>query len=156
MWWRLKRSQFERQKGEKNRRELKRIVRSGKVPGILGFIDGQPAAWCSIAPREEFSTLERSRVLARIDDRRVWSVVCFFVLRSFRQRGVTVRMLKAAVEYARKRGAEIVEGYPVMPKSGRIPDVFAWTGLASAFRQAGFKEIVRRSATRPIMRYSIR
>jgi hypothetical protein len=62
-------------------------------------------------------------------------------------------LLKAAVEYARQQGAEIVEGYPVEPKDAKVPDPFVYTGLASAFRQAGFKEVLRRSGTRPIMRY---
>ncbi len=64
-----------------------------------------------------------------------------------------MKLLRAAAEYARKRGAAIVEGYPVEPKKGEMPDVFAYTGLASAFRQAGFVEVLRRSKTRPIMRY---
>jgi len=48
---------------------------------------------------------------------------------------------------------KIIEGYPVEPKAGKTADVFVWTGLASAFKKAGFKEIKRRSETRPIMRY---
>ena len=72
-----------------------------------------------------------------------------------RKKGVTVELLKSAIGYAKKKGAKIVEGYPVEPKKGKMPDVFAYTGLASAFRQAGFKEVLRRSETRPIMRYFI-
>lgn len=153
MWWRLKRSEFERQKGEKNRKALKRIVESGEVPGLLAYADGQPVGWCSVAPREAFGALERSRVLKRVDDRPVWSVVCFFVAKPFRRRGVTVDVLRAAVEYAREHGARIVEGYPIEPKKSPAPDPFVWTGLPSAFRQAGFVEVARRSPTRPIMRF---
>jgi len=64
--------------------------------------------------------------------------------------------LRAAMEYVQKQGGKIVEGYPVDPKKSRIPDAFAYTGLASAFRKAGFVEVVRRSETRPIMRYTIK
>jgi len=163
MWWRLSRSQFNKQKGEGNRKALKKIVDSGEIPGILAYADGEPIGWCSVAPRERFSTLERSRILKRVvenpaeggDEKPVWSVVCFFVAKPFRRKGVTVKLLKAAVEYAKKRGAKIVEGYPIEPKKGKMPDVFANTGLASAFRQAGFVEVLRRSETRPIMRYFI-
>jgi hypothetical protein len=62
-------------------------------------------------------------------------------------------LLKAAVQYARGQGARIIEGYPVEPKKGRMPDAFAWIGLPSSFRKAGFVEVLRRSPTRPIMRY---
>jgi GNAT superfamily N-acetyltransferase len=152
MWWRLKRSDLERQKGEGNRRAFRRIVESGEAPGLLAYMGGEPIAWCAVAPRERYPTLERSRTLGRVDDRPVWSVTCFFVARPFRRQGITVRLLQAAVEFARRRGARIVEGYPVAPKSGTMPGAFAWTGFHEAFRRAGFVEVLRRSRTRPIMR----
>ena len=156
MWWRLKRSDFERQKGKKNKAALKKIVKSGQVPGILDCSEGKAIAWCSIGPRDTFPALERSRVLKRIDDRPVWSVVCLFIARSLRRRGVSVAILKAAVAYAKKKGATIVEGYPIEPKKGRWPDAFVWTGVPSVYLKAGFKEVHRGSPTRPIMRYFIR
>lgn len=156
MWWRLKRTEFERQKGEKNKAALKKIVRSGQVPGILAYADEKAIAWCSVGPRETYPALERSKVLKRIDDKPVWSVVCFFVAKPFRRKGVSVSILRATVEYAKKNGAKIVEGYPVEPKKGRWPDAFVWTGLPSAFLKVGFKEVHRGSPTRPIMRYFIK
>jgi GNAT superfamily N-acetyltransferase len=86
----------------------------------------------------------------------VWSVVCFFIARKFRRKGLTVKLLKTAIDDVRKKGGKIIEGYPVEPKKGQTPDPFAYTGTASAFRKAGFVEVVRRSETRPIMRYVIR
>jgi len=64
-------------------------------------------------------------------------------------------MLEAAAEFAQANGASIVEGYPVQPSNERAPDPFIWTGTASAFQKAGFKEVARRSATRPIMRREV-
>ncbi len=156
MWWRLKNSEFVKQKGEENRKAFKRIVDSGEVPGILAYAGGEPVGWCSVAPREFYTKLERSRVLKRVDDQPVWSVVCFFVAKSFRRKGLTAVLLKAAIEYVKRRGGKIIEGYPVEPRKGKIPDVFAFTGLISAFRKAGFAEVLRRSKTSPIMRYIIR
>jgi GNAT superfamily N-acetyltransferase len=153
MYWRITRSQFDKQKGSGNKRALKRITKKGEVPGLMAYAGGEPVAWCSLAPRETFPVLERSRVLKPVDDQPVWSIVCFFVSKAYRRRGVSVELLKAAVRYAKQRGAHIVEGYPVEPKKPPTPDAFAWTGLASAFRQAGFKEVERRSPTRPIMRW---
>jgi GNAT superfamily N-acetyltransferase len=86
----------------------------------------------------------------------VWSVTCLFIARPYRRRGLSVELLKAASKYAARRGARILEGYPVEPKKGRLPDAFAWTGLVSAFRAAGFDEAARHSASRPIMRRVLR
>jgi len=153
MYWRLTRAQFTEQQGELNHRNIKALVDSGDIPGILAYSSDEPLGWCSIAPREEFPTLGRSRILKPVDDQPVWSVVCFFVARNQRRKGLTVDLLKAAVDFARSNGARIVEGYPVEPKTGKAPDVFIYTGVLSAFIQAGFSEVLRRSETRPIMRY---
>lgn len=152
MWWRIKRSQFQKQKGTKNKNAMKKIVNSGEVPGIIVYADDKPIGWCSVAPREAFPLLENSRVLKRVDDNHVWSIVCFFIEKSFRKKGITVDLLKAAIDYVKKSGGKILEGYPIEPIKGKTADVFAWTGIASAFRKAGFNEIERRSSTRPIMR----
>ncbi|MCJ7423618.1 GNAT family N-acetyltransferase [Candidatus Bathyarchaeota archaeon] len=155
MLWRLRRSEFAKQKGEGNRMALKEIVDSGEIPGILAYVNGEPIGWCAVAPREMFPTLERSQVLKRVDDKQVWSVVCFYIAKQFRHKGITVHLLRTAIEHIRKRGGKIVEGYPIEPKKGKFPDVFAYTGLASAFHKVGFLEVARRSETRPIMRYII-
>ena len=155
MFWRLNRSQFNQQKGDENRRSLKKIVDSGETPGIVGYLGGVPIGWCSVAPRESYPTLENSRILKRIDDKHVWSIVCFFVAKQFRRKGVTLRLIKASIDYAHGCGGNIVEGYPVEPRKRKMPDIFVYTGLASAFVKNGFTEVVRRSETRPIMRYTI-
>ncbi len=135
---------------------MKKIVAAGKVPGLLAYAGREPVGWCSVAPREAFPVLENSRVLKRVDDQPVWSASCFFVARPYRRQGLSVKLLRAAVAYAKKKGARMVEGYPVEPKKTPMPDVFAWTGLAGTFRRASFTEVLRRSPTRPIMRYPAR
>jgi GNAT superfamily N-acetyltransferase len=152
MWWRLKRSEFEKKKGAANRRSLKKLIASGGIPGLLAYSGDQPVGWCAIAPRDQYPVLERSRTLKRVDDQAVWSVTCFFVARGFRRRGVSVALLRAAVRHAFGQGGRIVEGYPVAPRGPRMPDTFAWTGLYSCFVEAGFSEVLRRSPSRPIMR----
>jgi len=155
MWWRLTAKEFERQKGEENRRAMKRKVKSGEVPGLLAYHDGEPVGWCSVAPREAYPRLERSRVLKRVDDQPVWSVVCFYVAKQYRRRGVTRELLEASIDYVRDRGGTILEGYPTEPKSERAPDLFLYHGIPSVFAEAGFVEVARRSERRPIMRYII-
>lgn len=156
MYWRETRAQYEKKKGEANRRALKKLVANGPPPGLIAYADGNPAGWCALAPRETYTTLARSRVLAPIDHARVWSVPCFFVARPFRRAGLTSKLLGAAAEYAAKKGATVLEGYPVDPKKGSMPDVFAFTGLMGAFRKAGFTVAARRSPTRPIMRLRLK
>jgi GNAT superfamily N-acetyltransferase len=155
MWWRLTRSQFEKQKGEGNKKALKAIVDSGQIPGLLAYAKGEPIAWCSVGPRETYPALERSRVLKRIDDEPVWSIVCFFVAKPFRRHGLMAQLLRAAVDYAREHGAKIVEGYPVESKGARLSGFEGFTGVVSVFREAGFVEVLRRSEKRPIMRYLV-
>jgi GNAT superfamily N-acetyltransferase len=156
MTWRLSSAEFARLKGEGNRRALRALVDSGEPPGLLAYVGDEPAGWCAVAPRDAYPRLDRSRVLARVDDRAVWSVSCFYVAKPFRRSGLSLALLEAAVAHARTRGARIVEGYPVEPRTGAMPDVFAWTGLASTFRSAGFREVARRSASRPILRRGLR
>ncbi|MFQ5874632.1 MAG: GNAT family N-acetyltransferase [Dehalococcoidia bacterium] len=155
MYWRLTHSEFEAKKGEANRKAMKGIVDSGEIPGIIAYVDRQPAGWCSLAPREAFPRLENSRVAKRVDDQPVWSVVCFFIAKPFRRQGLSVALLKAGIEHAREQGARIVEGYPVDPRKGSMPDPFAWTGIADGFVKAEFVEVARRSDSRPVMRYFI-
>jgi GNAT superfamily N-acetyltransferase len=155
MYWRLPNRQFQAQSGEGNWAALKDIVSAGFPVGLIAYSSSEPAGWCAIAPREEYTRLERSRVLAQVDEQPVWSVPCFFVAKKFRRQGLTVSLLKAAVKYAQEQGAQIVEGYPIDPKTGRSPDAFVYTGLVSAFVKAGFTEVARRSETRPVMRFFI-
>jgi len=133
-----------------------RVSGAARTLGLYAHYDGQPVGWCAVAPREAYSFLERSRVLKPVDEKPVWSVSCLFVLRPYRRRGLSARLLRAAVEFAGRRGAKIVEGYPVEPSMEKMPDAFAWTGLPASFRRAGFKEVARRSKTRPIMRRVVR
>jgi GNAT superfamily N-acetyltransferase len=155
MWWRLTRSEFQKQKGARNKQAMRKIVASGQVPGILAYAEGEPVGWCAIQPRESYPSLERSRVLKPVDDQPVWSITCFFIARPCRGQGVSAALVRAAVAHAKRHGARIIEGYPVEPKKRRIPDAFAWTGLPAAFTKAGFVEVARRSPTRPIMRYVV-
>jgi GNAT superfamily N-acetyltransferase len=151
MWWRLSRPEWNRGKGEGNRKAFRKLVRSGAELGVLAYADGDPAGWCAVAPRSDYPRLGGSRILKPVDDQPVWSVTCFYIARRFRHQGLSIALLKAAVDFARACGAKIIEGYPHDTKKATA-DVFVYTGLVSAFRKAGFKEVARRSKTRPIMR----
>jgi GNAT superfamily N-acetyltransferase len=113
-----------------------------------------------MGPREDYERLEHSRVLARVDQRPVWSVVCFVVSRKERGQGIARELLGAAVDYAREHGATIVESYPVETGGERIPAASAYLGTTRMFEQAGFREVATRQATptsrpRPIFRLAL-
>jgi hypothetical protein len=157
MYWKLPRRVFKAGQGEQNHQNQKQLVASGKIPGLLAYVDGIPAGWMAIEPRENYPLLENSRILKPLDNLSVWSITCFFVSKNFRNQGMTVALLKAGIEHVARNGGKVVEGYPIDPKrEGKVPPAFVYTGLASAFLQAGFKEAERRSETRPIMRYFIK
>lgn len=155
MWWRLSKAEYERGQGEGNRAALRALVESGAEPGLLACAGEVPVGWCALAPRAAYPRLARSRALKPVDELPVWSVTCLFVARPFRRRGIAVALLRAAAEYAAEHGATVVEGYPIDPRGRWVPDSFAYYGTVSAFRQAGFIEVARRSEGRPIMRRTL-
>ncbi len=156
MFWRLPRKEFDAGKGEGNKRWFKEIVSANLAPGLLAYLGQEPAGWCAVAPREVYVALDRSRILKPVDAQAVWSISCLFIKKPYRRKGVSTQLLKAAVEFAAKRGAKIVEGYPVEPSTEKMPDPFLWHGIPSAFKAAGFAEVARRSKSRPIMRFTVK
>ena len=151
MWMRLPRAEWSRGKGAGNRRALRALV-ARRPPGLLAYVDGEPVGWVATAPREEYVRLLNSRVLAPVEGERVWSVPCFFVERAHRGVGLTAALLEAAAAFAARSGAAAIEGYPNVNRAERQPAAFVWTGFESTFKRAGFREIARRSPTRPIFR----
>jgi GNAT superfamily N-acetyltransferase len=137
--------------GRENQRKMKALVDGGSVPGLIGYEDGVPVAWISLGPREDYDRLRRSPIMKPVDDRPVWSIVCFFVAPEARGRGLSEKMLRAAGEYARSRGARLLEAYPV-DRSGRSHPDAMFFGAKSIYDRAGFTEVARRRPTRPVVR----
>jgi GNAT superfamily N-acetyltransferase len=155
MFWKLNNQDYGALAYDGNRAAQKAIVETGIVPGLLAYAGDEAVGWIAVEPRSEYPRLARSRILKPVDEEPVWSITCFFTHREFRGRGVTIALLEAAIDHVRKHNGRIVEGYPIEPKTAKLPAPFAYTGLASAFRQAGFREVARRSETRPIFRFVI-
>jgi len=153
MSWRISRKEFEEQKGAGNKRTMRQLVRTGEQIGVLVYRNRKPIGWCAVAPRESYARLEKSRVLRRIDDTPVWSIVCFFLAKEYRRRGYSSEILKGVVAHCRKLGAKVIEAYPIIPYSPSMPAAFAWTGFLSAFLKAGFVRERGWSKSRPIVRY---
>jgi GNAT superfamily N-acetyltransferase len=141
--------------GETNRKALKSLVDGGYVPGLIGYRDGSPVGWVSLSPREDYAKLRRSAVMKPVDDKPTWSIVCFFVDPRARGKGVAEALLKGAIDFARSRGATLLEAYPVDKKEQSHPD-FMFFGAKRMYDRAGFREVARRKETRPVMRRALR
>ena len=134
-----------------NRAALKSLVDSGKPPGLIGYRGKTPVGWISLGPREDFAKLARSPVMKPVDDARVWSVICFVVPAEHRGQGVARELLRHAIAYAKRRGARLIESYPV-DRPERSRDDSLWFGAKSMYDAAGFVEVARRKPQRPVMR----
>jgi GNAT superfamily N-acetyltransferase len=141
--------------GAANRKAMKSLVDGDYVPGLIGYQEGSPVGWISLGPRQDYARLRRSPVMKPVDDKPVWSIVCFFVDRRARGRGVSEALLKGAIDYARSRGATLLEAYPVDKKERSHPD-FMFFGAKTMYDRAGFKEVARRTEARPVMRRGLR
>ena len=138
-------------RAQANRAELKALLGSGEPPGLIGYRGKVPVGWVSLGPRDDYAKLRRSPVMKAVDERPVWSIVCFVVPAQFRGRGVARALLDGAIAYARKRGVALLEAYPV-DKPGRSNDDSMWFGAKSMYDAAGFEEVARRKPNRPIVR----
>ncbi len=156
-FWRVRGSGWNDWTAARNRPVVEGLAGRDPAPGLVAYLERRVVGWVSLGPREDFERLERSKVLARVDDRPVWSIVCFVVSRSVRGRGVAHALLAAAVGYARDHGATMLEAYPVDASRGRVPAASAFTGPLGMYERAGFEVVERRqwspkTPVRPIVR----
>jgi GNAT superfamily N-acetyltransferase len=156
MYWRVARSEFKEGQGKANKRALRRIVDEGETPGVLAYRGGRAVGWCSIAPRSEFASLNRSRVLKPLDEKPVWSIVCFYVHPDHRGEGLVAALIDGAVEWARSQGATTIEAYPTVPRGRSLPPVSSYMGLPAHFERAGFEQSARPSVAKAVMRRTVR
>lgn len=164
-FFRVRNADFAHATADTNREVLERAVDTtaadGRNPGLVAYRDGEPIGWVSVGPRDDYERLKHSKVLAPIDDKPVWSIVCFVVSRKARNQGVARALLDAAVDYARQHGATLLEAYPVDTDGERVPAAHAFKGTVGMFERAGFEVVERRqfnrtSPIRPIVRRRVR
>jgi GNAT superfamily N-acetyltransferase len=138
-------------KAQANRAELKALVDAGRPPGLIGYRGRTPVGWVSLGPREDFAKLQRSPVMKPVDDRPVWSIICFVVPSEHRGEGVARALLQGAIAYAKQQGATLLEAYPV-DRPTRSGDDSMWFGAKSMYDREGFEEVARRTPQRPVVR----
>ncbi|MBZ8142115.1 GNAT family N-acetyltransferase [Rubrivivax gelatinosus] len=139
---------------ERRRAALRELAAGDTPPGLVGYEDGQPVGWVSLAPREQLPRLRRSPVARAVDDEPVWAIVCFVVPPAMRGRGVASALLQGAIAFARARGVRLLEAYPI-DKSERSEDDWMWNGALSMYAKAGFTEVARRRPQRPVVRLAL-
>lgn len=152
-WWILPGKQFDGTAPAARREILHRLVADGAEPGLLAYLDGVPAGWCAVGPRDRYARMmsPRSRTFRPLDDRPSWVINCFFIARTARRRGLAAALLAAAIDYAFARGAERIEAYPIDPEATKPSTANLYVGWLPAFLDAGFVEVGRVGA-RPVVR----
>jgi GNAT superfamily N-acetyltransferase len=160
MYFRARGSSWGTSTAKENRENLHGLASRELAPGLVAYQDGEAVGWVSLAPREDFDRLEASKVLARLDDKPVWSIVCFVVAKGRRGQGIAAALLAGAIEYARQHGASTLEAYPVSDERGRIPASNAFHGVQSMYTRAGFtvaevRQWNKATPKRPIMRLEL-
>jgi GNAT superfamily N-acetyltransferase len=165
MYFRVRGRSWANSAADRNRSDLEALAATsdatgGVAPGLVAYRDGSAIGWVSLAPREEYERLAFSTVLRPVDERQVWSIVCFVVAGRQRGRGVAIALLDAAIAYARGRGATTLEAYPIHESRGRVSSDAAYTGTQRMFERAGFEVVEVRqwnatSSPRPIVRLEL-
>ena len=147
-WWMMPNTQWQKTSVQEREDMLHREIDAGPPPALIAYVDGEAAGWVRVGPRPAQQRLARTRNYAASaepwDDDSVWAVSCFVVRKEHRKQGLNARLLDAAIEYARTRGARVIEAYPVDPAAGKkIPVNDLYHGVLSTFEDAGFREVAR-------------
>lgn len=162
-WFKVRDSEWDSVPVAEHRQHLREQTGCGDptattTSGLIAYLDEEPAGWCAVEPRTAYPRLVRMRVpwTDRDEDKTdasVWAVTCFVTRVGFRRRGVSRVLARAAVDFARERGARALEGYPIVVQPGQE---FTWgelfVGSRSVFADAGFAEVSRPTLRRAVMR----
>jgi GNAT superfamily N-acetyltransferase len=129
---------------------------ASRTSGLVAYLDGEPVGWCAVEPRSAYAGLVRvarvpweGRDEDRADDT-VWAVTCLLARAGFRKRGVSRALARAAVGFARERGARAIEAYPIVTQDVIAEELHV--GTPSVFAAAGLVEIGRPTRRRLVMR----
>jgi GNAT superfamily N-acetyltransferase len=132
----------------------------GPTSGLIGYLDGEPAGWVAVEPRDNYWRIwNRKQPWMRMDPELdgVWSVTCFVVRKGFRRQGLMYELAAATVEYGAQVGAHFLEGYPTEPAEGKtvIWDE-ASVGLLQVFLDAGYEVTASPTLRRRVVRHRLR
>lgn len=145
-YWRQSSSDYRNGGPGSGERNLRRQVEEGPPPGMLAYVDGEPAGWLGFWPRDRMERIVRSRTIPKIDEKPVWSIVCFLVRVGHRRKGVAAALLDGAIDFARKAGVPALEAYPIDPEGARVDVTFGFVGFTPMFERAGFERVLETPA----------
>ena len=148
---RLSSAEYNLNKGEPNKSMLHDLVLKDSPLGVLAYDRGAVIAWCSISPKTDLLEKKQARIMGHTLVEGNWSIVCLFIKKEYRRKGISSYIIHKAVEYAFRNGATTVEAYPLVTKNEKMPDVFAWHGISKSFQKAGFYVVKQLSKTKLIM-----
>lgn len=110
------------------------------APGVLAYDGDEVVGWLALGPRADLP-VGRSKLIPHIDEQPVWSVICIRVRPGHRGKGISHALLDGAVEYARAKGAPVLEGYPVDNDGQKVDLTMAFVGWRTLFEGAGFEYV---------------
>ena len=134
---------------------MKRIVNKQAPVGLIASMDKMPVGWIAMAPTEDYIKIENSRSFKRVDDKPVWSITCFFIKKEFRRMGLSQRLIKGAIDFAKKKKIKTLEAYPAIPYNEKVPAPFLWVGILSTFIKNGFTIIQQNGKSRAMVRIDL-
>jgi hypothetical protein len=142
MAWRMNKEELKQNNSASRKKYIKKRVDAETPVGLLGYINKEPVAWCSIAPRDTYERLGGDESIEK-----AWSIACFFIKKEFRDQGLVDQLIEAAGKYAKKHGAKYLEAYPVQPSSPS----YRFMGFIKTFEKAGFSFVKKAGTRRHVM-----
>ena len=145
--------------GEPNRSSFSAIVEDGPPPGLIAFDVDMPVGWVAVGPRRLYPRFNAAKTSAPampgdVDDAGVWVITCFFVRSGARRGGLMRVLIDGAAAFARQNGARCLEACPIETTRKLIWGE-GYVGIGATFRAAGFREVAKRTQTRPLMRLDL-
>jgi GNAT superfamily N-acetyltransferase len=149
MWTRITKEEAKQGKEGKARKPfmLERIDKRVTV-GLLAYDSGEPVGWVSVAPRDTFTHVGGPEAEP---EQKIWSITCMYLKRTYRGQGLAHQLIDAAVKFARKRKADILEAYAVEPDSPSYRNM----GFIPAYEEAGFEKVEAMGTRRTVMRLAL-
>jgi GNAT superfamily N-acetyltransferase len=145
-YWRMSSGDYGRSSLDSRRAALRAQMRETPPPGMLAYVDAEPAGWCGFGLRQKMERLVRSRTIPTVDDLPAWAIFCFTVRPGYRRRGLAHALLEGLVAYARRNGVPALEAYPVDAGGARIHGTAAYVGTTGMFEAAGFRRVLETDA----------
>lgn len=145
-WWVPTWAGWGDRSAEDNRALREALFARGEYDGYLLYVDGTPAGWCQVGPRDRLAKLATQFALE--PDPTTWAITCFLIQPDQRGQGLAAYLLGEVLADLRARGVARLEAFP---KRGADLDALdMWNGPEAMFLRAGFT-VVQDDPVRPML-----